>query len=385
MKDTPVKKVLFIITKSNFGGAQRYVYDIATHLDKERFVPVVALGGTGEKHAPQGILQHLLEEKNIRIHSVKHFMRNMSFIQDVSAFFELLRILKKERPDVLHVTSSKAGGLGALAGRVAQVPTIIFTSHGLAYDEAWRPLLQRALIWVSSWCTMMLATTTIQISEDTFKRARNMPLLRKKIVLIHNGIEQPQYMSRVEARTFLDAQSLCSEETLWIGALAELTPNKNLGILIEALALLHADGISAHLWLIGEGEQHTELAQLARTRGLEAYVHLTGYLTNASCVLKAFDVFALPSRKEGLPYVLLEAGYASLPVVVSSIEGVSDIVTHEKNGLMVEATAQTFAMALKRLLTNTNQSTSLGENLHQHVSNSFSVERMVQKTTELYK
>src|SRR3989339_303916 len=144
MKDTPVKKVLFIITKSNFGGAQRYVYDIATHLDKERFVPVVALGGTGEKHAPQGILQHLLEEKNIRIHSVKHFMRNMSFIQDVSAFFELLRILKKERPDVLHVTSSKAGGLGALAGRVAQVPTIIFTSHGLAYDEAWRPLLQRA-------------------------------------------------------------------------------------------------------------------------------------------------------------------------------------------------------------------------------------------------
>ena len=376
-------KVLFVITKSNFGGAQRYIYDIATNLNKEVYEPIVALGGTGDKHAPQGVLQHMLEEKQIRIVPVLHFMRDMSFSDDSNAFFELVRIIKKEKPDVLHVTSSKAGGLGALAGRVARVPRIIFTSHGLAYDEVWRPQWQRILIWISSWCTMLLSTKTIQISEDTYKRAQRMPLLSHKIVLIHNGIEPPRYMPHDEARTFLDPHQKMST-TPWIGTLAELTSNKNLGVLIEALALLHAEGISAHLWLIGEGEKHDSLIEQASKCGLLDFVHLPGYLTNASCILQAFDVFALPSRKEGLPYVLLEAGYASLPVVVSRIAGVRDIVTHEKNGLVVEAEAKMFAAALARLLSDTNLRTSLGEALHSHVSDSFSVERMVQKTSELY-
>ncbi|KKS29443.1 MAG: Glycosyltransferase, group 1 family [Parcubacteria group bacterium GW2011_GWC2_42_11] len=377
------KKVLYVITKSNFGGAQRYIYDITTNLNKEVYEPVVALGGTGDRHAPQGVLQHLLEEKQIRIVPVLHFMRDMSISEDIGAFFELVRIIKKEKPDVLHVTSSKAGGLGALAGRIARVPHIIFTSHGLAYDELWRPLWQRMLIWISSWCTMLLSTNTIQISEDTYRRAQRMPFLARKIVLIHNGIKPPHYMLHNDARAFLDSHHEASSVP-WIGTLAELTSNKNLEILIEALALLHAEGISAHLWLIGAGEKYNSLIEQASKCGLLNFVHLPGYLTNASCVLQAFDVFVLPSRKEGLPYVLLEAGYASLPVVVSKIAGVRDIVTHEKNGLMVEADAKTFATALARLLKDTTLRTSLGQALLNHVSDSFSVERMVQKTTELY-
>ncbi|KKS70353.1 MAG: Glycosyl transferase group 1, partial [Candidatus Magasanikbacteria bacterium GW2011_GWE2_42_7] len=255
--------------------------------------------------------------------------------------------------------------------------------HGLAYDEVWRPQWQRVLIWISSWCTMLLSTKTIQISEDTCRRAQRMPFLAHKIELIHNGINPPQYLPRYEARTFLDSQHEMLS-TPWIGTLAELTSNKNLGILIDALALLHTEGIPAHLWLIGDGEKRNGLIEQASRCGLLNFVHLPGYLTNASCFLQAFDVFVLPSRKEGLPYVLLEAGYASLPVVVSNIPGVKDIVTHKKNGLAVEADARTFATAIARLLLDSTLRTSLSKALYNHVSDSFSIERMVQKTSALY-
>ncbi len=403
-------KILYMITKSNYGGAQRYLFDLAVHLPKKEYEVVVALGGTGEKGAETGSLKTKLEAQGIRTIVVEHFLRNISLFSDISAFFELIRIMQKEKPAVLHVMSSKAGGLGALAGRMCRIHTIIFTSHGLAFDEAWRSKTQRILIWFFSWLTFLLSTHIIQLSQDTYTRARAMPFMRKKISLIYNGIESPLFVPKAKAREILlthlpkgtkylwegeeakngknaqenSQRNLVPLSEPWIGCIAELHPNKNISLLIEALALLHKKNIPVHLWVMGEGEERERLAKKVEQENLSAFVHLVGYVQGASSLLPAFDVFTLPSHKEGLPYVLLEAGHAGLPCVVSDIAGNTDIVEDAISGITLPLVPEVFAEAFAKLLSNSVYAKSLGHALHKKIQRAFSIECMLEKTTRLY-
>jgi glycosyltransferase involved in cell wall biosynthesis len=378
------KKILYIITKSNFGGAQRYVYDLATSIPKNRYNVTVALGGTGERNAKTGLLKNMLEEKDIKVIPVTHFLRDMSPIQDVYAFFELYKIICKEKPDILHVMSSKAGGLGALAGRITGIPIILFTSHGLAYDEKWRPLWQRTLIWIASWWTFALATKTIQLTNDTYSRAKNMPCMKNKMALIHNGRTPPVFFRKEEARkTLCVTENVCGE--LWVGSIAELTHNKNLEVLIHALTDVHKrTQRKPHLWIIGEGEERKNLEEKATDLGFRSFLHLPGYVSNASQYLQAFDIFVLPSKKEGLPYVLLEAGLASLPVVVSNLPSIQDIIQDKETGRITETTPEKLSEVLEQLLEDVSLRKKYGLALKKHVEKEFSIEKMIHDTTNLY-
>lgn len=132
MSDIQREKILFLITKSNWGGAQRYVYDLAVTLDKEQFEPIVVLGG-------DGVLKNMLEHAHIRTISIKTLQRDVSIKKEFAFANELRKIIKEEKPSVLHVNSSKAGGVGALIGRLTGVPRIIFTAHGWAFNEQDQP------------------------------------------------------------------------------------------------------------------------------------------------------------------------------------------------------------------------------------------------------
>src|SRR3989337_2664323 len=99
--ETSRKKILFVITKSSWGGAQRYVFDLATHLPQNNFNVVVALGGTGEKDASSGMLEKRLNRGNIRTIPIRNFMRDISLASDIRAFFELISLFRKESPYVV--------------------------------------------------------------------------------------------------------------------------------------------------------------------------------------------------------------------------------------------------------------------------------------------
>ncbi len=120
------KKIIFVITKSNWGGAGRYVFDLATTLTSDYDV-AVALGGTG-------LLVDKLRKENIRTIPIPSLGRDIHVRADSSAFFELLAIFKKEKPDVVHLNSSKAGGLGALAARMSR--TIPNPAHNPQHTNA---------------------------------------------------------------------------------------------------------------------------------------------------------------------------------------------------------------------------------------------------------
>jgi len=380
MENITGNKILFVITKSNLGGAQKYVYELACAAKNAGGIVSVALGGSGRKNAPIGPLAENLSVQNIPSHTITNFMRDMSIKNDLLALKELLTLIRSERPDVLHVTSSKAGGLGALAGRLSGVPTIIFTSHGLTYNETWRPLHQRLAIKMMTWVTLLLAHQSIMISKGTYRQASKFPFVKNKIKLIYNGVQPQLLVPRNDARHIL-SPDMPTKGAIWIGGIGELHANKNWMLLIEAMPSLPKN---VYCIIIGEGDQRGKLEKRIKELGLEDRVLLTGYIHGAP-LLPAYDIFILPSKKEGLPYVLLEAGMAKSCVVCSAISGNTDIITHEKNGLFVEQTVRSLVYTIEKLTQNKERRKELGLALHQTVTTRFSMEKMTEQTFELYR
>jgi len=374
------KKVLLVVTKSNFGGAQRYVYDLATNLPTDEFDIAVAFG-PGLDGRP-GRLAKMLSEKGVRTILVLELGRDINPIGDLRALRALITLFKKEQPHVVHLNSSKAGGLGAFAARLAGVPRIIFTSHGLAFDEK-RGALQRLLIWLATWTTILLTHTTIAVSVETFERIRHMPFLRKKVRLVHNGIITPTFISKQDARTeIMTLDPNLPHEGHWIGSIGELHRNKDYATAIDALTYMESD---AHLVVIGEGEARESLLARAVENNVQDRVHLVGFVSDAAKYLRAFDTFILPSQKEGLPYVLLEAGYGYLPVVATDIPGVRDVILPDFTGLIVPpGDAQALSNAIERTLTDARLSRSLADELLKRIQKSFALDTMIEKTSLLY-
>lgn len=309
LKTSPKERirVLFLITKGTSGGAQRYVHDLATHIPREAFEPHVAYGLHGR-------LVDDLEREGISTHHIPSLSRDTALVADAKSFFEILKCIKKTRPDVVHLNSSKAAALGALAARIARVPRIVFTVHGWPFGEK-RNFISRVIIWKISWLTGLLSHAVVCVSEHDLAQTRYMPFLRRKSVRIYNGIAPMEFGTGERVR------SSFPPGTHITGTIGELTHNKNQIALIEQAR----KDPRMYAAIVGEGELRKMLERKVAEYKLNERVRFFGYIPAADA-LKGFDTFALPSLKEGLPYVLLEARLAGLPIVANRVGGVGEIL-----------------------------------------------------------
>lgn len=375
-----MKKILFVITKSNWGGAQRYVFDLASGLSPESFDVAVAMGGTGEASTPPGKLHEKLLGAGVRTLFIPSFTRDISFVKEFRAFFELVRMFRSEKPHVVHLNSSKAGALGALAARLSGVPRVIFTSHGLAWDED-RNIIAKTLVYLTTRITFLLCHVVITISQDNYERAQKGFFTKKKIQLVHNGLAPITFLSMQDARGVLGAPA----EGVVIGTIAELTWNKGLHTLVRAVGTLKEKGLLFSVYIIGEGEERGFLETLIAEEKLTEHVHFTGFVSDAFTLMKAFDIFTLPSIKEGLPYVLLEAGQAGRASVATRISGSADIIEETVSGFLVPPKDEhALAEALSKLIQDAVLREQLGSHLESRVRGEFSLQHMVEKTLALY-
>lgn len=367
------KKVLYFITKSNFGGAQRYVYDLATSLPHDQFEAVVAAGG-------DGVLFKKLKEEGVRTISLPSLGRDVSPLSDIRSFFDILSLLRREKPDALHLNSSKIGALGALAGRLCFVRRIVFTAHGWAFNED-RSLLSRLIIKALAWLTIVLAHETVAVSESMRRDVAGLPGTGR-IKVIHNGIEPVELLPAHDAKMFFITRGVPTDRPI-IGTLAELHPIKGLRYAIEAIERLRENGITASFIIFGEGDQRAELEERAHESGVGDSVFFLGFVPDAPSYLSGLDVFILPSLSEGLSYALLEAGSASLPVAASNVGGIPEVVENGVSGILVPPRNPTaLAHAIQTLLEDGER---YGTSLAERITTDFSLERMRAETIALYR
>jgi len=376
-KDGP-KRILYVINKANWGGAQRYVFDLALASKEAGHEVLVVTGG-------EGILTERLMEHGIRVRVIGAMKRDISLMDEVRAFRTLVRITKDFAPDVIHGNSSKAGALAALVGRIAGVKRIVFTAHGWAFNEK-RPLLQKIIIAKLHYLTVLLSHATICVSGAIQQDAAWMPFMKGRLHVIHNGVSPIDLLSRTEARSRLCPAFVHSyPNAVWIGTIAELHPTKGLDTLIEAFAAIAHD-LPVMLVLIGDGQEWAKLQKLVQIYDLPDRVVLTGFIQDASAHLPAFDIFVLPSRSEALGYVLLEAGLASLPAIGTRVGGIPEVLKDGVSGLLVPSgKSVALADAIAELAKDASLRERLGSALNAKVLDEFSTHDMIAATFSLYR
>ncbi len=378
-RSTSTTRILFVITKTNFGGAQRYVYDLAVAMRDRGYLVAVAGGG-------QGDLITRLTAENITTYEIAGAQRDFSLLKELKVLRSLTNIVRDFKPDIIHTNSSKLGGVGSFIGRMLGVPRIIFTAHGWPFLEP-RSASWRTLAWLGSYATALLAHRVILVSEHDLRHT-TMPGARHKCTVIHTAVSDFSTLPREDARRALVGDSMTDTHAhnVWVGTIGELNHNKNHETAIDAIATFNRTHQSKIFFLIiGEGELRQKLEEQVSLRGLTDYVQFVGQRTEAKQYLNAFDIFLFPSHKEGLPYALLEAGKVGLPCVASFVGGIPEVIENLKTGLLINPhQSDSIETALQHLINEPNARVHYGDNLQAHITESFDLKTMIEKTVEIY-
>lgn len=368
MKSQPKKPViLYLITQSGWGGAQRYILDLATGL-KGQFEPKI---GAGQAFSPSNQdLTTLAHQAGLKTLTVRHLVRPVSPWHDLQAIWELAALYRAQQPAIVHLNSSKAGILGSLAAHLvsaSQRPKIVYTAHGWVFSEPLPWLTKQLYFWLEKWTSHCKDQIIVLSPEDALIARDRLKIPDTKITQIALGITAPAFMTREKAQATIAALTkLPFNQTVNnFVTIANSYAAKGLDILLKAIATAKT---SDHFYLIGAGPNDAQLKTLATKLNIVGQVHFVGAVTEAATLLHAFTGFILPSRKEGLPYVILEALYAGLPIVATRVGGLPSLAKEYSNITLVPAEdVLALAAQIKHFptATNTAQPKSLTEELEQ--------------------
>jgi glycosyltransferase involved in cell wall biosynthesis len=372
--DNATFRVLLVVESSG-GGTGRHVLDLAEGLT-QRGADVHVIYSTGR--VDQLFLERLAELRGVR--HLAMVMRTSPHPSDLKVVKTVRRYLREFGPfDVIHGHSSKGGAIARLAA-VGTGVAAFYTLHGLIMMD---PLLPRWkwLFYLTIERGLALRTARIiAVSPEEERAALHLGLGSSRVTLIPNGIGNFKLTSRAEARLAMGVP----DDAIVIGFVGRLVEQKAPEVLIEAFATTVKKFPRARLAVVGSGPMEAELRELAERLGVANKIIWLG-ARDARGVLAGFDLFALASRKEGLPYVILEAMSAGLPIVATSSAGVEILVISESNGIVVPPDdANAFAEGLIRLVSNPDRLARCAASSRERVRQ-FSIDAMVEKTFAVYR
>ena len=389
-------KILYVITQSEYGGAQKYVCDLALNLGHD-FEVFIAAGPEGNWDIFDKLIKNSNTGKLPNLIKFKHLVRSINPWHDILGFFEIIKVLKEIKPDVVHFNSSKAGVLGSLAAKITGVEKVVFTAHGWVFNEPMN-FIKKWFYLFSSYFSAFFQDIIICVSEYDRKVGLDYGIApENKLITVHNGIEEFEILSRYMARNDLSL-IIKNKGIHWdrvlIGTVANLYKTKGLDYLIRAIYFIKTNNptMQFQALIIGDGIEKKRLIRLIRELKLWDIVFIIDVIPGFKRYLKAFDLFVLSSVKEGLPYVILEAMMAGLPVVATRVGGIPEIIEDRINGYLIESKNEREladkVFDLVRIILyndNTDQLDKIGKNARDKIKKEFSFSKMVDSTKQVYK
>ncbi len=383
-------KVIHVITRFDKGGAAENTYLTIKSLDKNRYEVILIRGlsyesnmGTSETRAVESSLEEA-GRSGVKIFTIPELVRRIDPFNDFKTFLKLITIFRQERPHIVHTHTSKSGILGRWAALVAGVPVIIHTPHGhvfWGYFNRWKTKLYVLLERLTATVTNRIVTLTEQEKKD---HVRYRIAGENKFAVIHSGVDLSKF-SNVQAHgTEMKNKLGIPEQTFVVGTVGRLTAIKGHRYLIEAAARILPKIPQIVFVFLGDGELMNELKMQAASAGISDKVKFLGWLPNVAEFMSTFDIFVLPSLNEGMGKVLVEAMAARKPIIASDIGGISDLVIHGKNGLLVSPmNSDALAKSIELLVRNSQTRTNMGEE-GQRLSQEYDVNSMISKIDCLY-
>ena len=360
-----VLRVMHVVFAFHPGGMELGVLKLVNGLDARRIRSAICSTRAARALAP-------LLAPHVALFELRRREGN-----DPRLVWELYRLFRRERPHIVHTHAWGTLVEGLIAARLARVPIVVHGEHGTLQLRRRHRVCQRH-VW--SRVDRVLSVST-RLAE---RMAREVGFPPDRIQTIRNGVDLSRFAGRTGRAEARRALALPADTPI-VGAVGRLVPVKDHTCLIEAVARLGRDGLRPLVVIAGDGPLRTFIENRVAALGIDGQLRLLGHRPDIDTVLAALDVFALPSRSEGLSNTILEAMAAGLPVVATRVGGADEMVIHGTTGLLVPASSpQELAAALRRILSDPAMRTAMGKAGRARVEREFDLAETIRRYERLY-
>jgi glycosyltransferase involved in cell wall biosynthesis len=379
-------KVVRVIARLNMGGPALHVAYLTAGL-RERGYDTTLVAGT--LASGEDSMAFVADSLGVDVASIPQLGREISPLRDLVAVVRLASLLRRDRPQILHTHTAKAGTVGRLAAVLAgdaRPPIIVHTFHGHVLRGYFGPLrsrLFRLLERALATRTTALIAVSPQVRDDLVA-LRVAP--REKFAVVRLGIELGQRVGSSDGRTETRRYLGIAPERFTVGWVGRMTAVKRTDDVLDSFKQLRDRGVDAALCLVGDGPDREHLERRAHDLGVIRDTLFLGYQEDVAPLYAAFDALVLPSGNEGTPVSVIEALAAGTPVVATRVGGVPDVVRDGEDGFLVDpGDTRALAERLVALATDDALRERVGAAARERVVARYAVERLVDDIDRLYR
>ncbi len=390
-------KVLRIIARLNVGGPALHCVLLSENLDKHGYQTALVTGQPSSDEADYEKVFNI-QPQNFRLIKLKNLRRVISGVGDLLTLFELIRIIRRERPEIVHTHTAKAGTLGRIAAFLTGVPVVVHTFHGHVLRGYFGTAFSKFICQIERMLavkTTAIVTLSQGLKEELSEVFKLAPPHKFRVIPL--GRELTSFFNNASFRGQLKKEFNLSDSDFVIGIIGRLVPIKNHGLLIEALSQLPKE-IPWHLIVAGEGEERDALEIRVEQLGVRDRVHFLGWRSDLNAIYADLDLFTLSSLNEGTPLSIIESFASGVPVVSTDVGGVKDLFTPAPSdwtaspgtkifseGILVESgDTRALAAAIHRMASEKSLRTKMGESARIRGGN-FSQENLTDRMNALYR
>lgn len=384
-------KLIEFITRLNIGGPSFHVLSIAEGLKKLGWETVLVTGTTTEH---EGDLLKETLNYNIRIIVIPELKSGINPLKDLIAFFKFLMILKREKPDVLHSHTAKAGFMARTGGFLLQIFfkekfLIVHTFHGFIFEGYFSKPISKLILAIERLLAKIsdrIICVSDTLKEMAIKKYRLAP--DSKISVVYYGVNSVLTHSPDSQEKRIDKFTF--------GIVGRLVPIKGHELFLESANLLLVNtnhDLPLKFLIVGDGPEREKIKNIAINLGIEKNVFFSGWRRDS--IYTDIDVLCVTSKNEGVPFVILEALLFKKPVIAVDAGGIKDIFTIVKDngafyvckeGLLVkERKSETMTEAMKFLFNNKKLCYDMGNEGYRKIKDNFSLEKMLCQLNELFR
>jgi len=376
-------KILRIIARLNVGGPAIHVILLTAGLDKEKYETVLVSGVEGPD---EGNMYALADEKGVKPVIVPNLGRELNPIRDILTLWKLYRLIRRERPDIVHTHTAKAGTVGRIAALLAGTPIIVHTFHGHVL-HGYFGKTKTAIFRSIERFLARRSSAVIAVSES----CRN-DLLRygvggdDRVITIPLGLELERFRRDPEPnRSEVRREWGVPPDAFAVGMIARMVPIKRHEDLFRAIPKVLEKFPDAYFINVGDGELKPQLVALAQQLGIAHRCLFPGFREDQERIYAAMDLTVLTSANEGLPVAVIESLSSGTPVVATRVGGVPELVRDGETGYIVEpGNIDSIAEGLLKAIADPAKTAAMGRLAQEETIRKYSIERLIRDIEELY-
>jgi glycosyltransferase involved in cell wall biosynthesis len=374
--------IVRIFSRLNIGGPSIHVILLTEGLDRSKFESVLVVG---RESAPEGNMFDLAMQHGVNPIIIPCLGREISLWNDFRATVLLWRLLRKNRPLIVHTHTSKAGFSGRLAARLAGIPIIVHTFHGHVFSGYFSPSKTKLFVWLekilASWSSAII-TISDSLKSQLLERKIAPP---SKIEVVPLGLNLEPFLAVSQPSNLLRREMGLDPSHFLVGIVGRLAPIKDHRTFFEAAKIVVEADPLVRFVVVGDGELRSELGLMVRDLGLEKVVYFAGWRMDLAPIYADLNLVALASKNEGTPVSIIEGSASGKPIVATRVGGVPDMITHGWDGLLVPAeNPQALASAILQIRRDAPMAEEFAARARKRVADKYGASRLITDLESLY-